>query len=355
MNKPPPNLPKSTITDPPTVGALIAADPVVALWVPALGYDVPLLDLATFTIGREGADVLVPHASMSRQHCQVRRTRDGFEVRDLDSKNGTWVEGARITSATLTPMKMIKLGQVPTWPLTAPLLAARHRLAYYLGHAPEPAALVVDALADAVAGRSFVVVGDPSREPTELANALIAASPRRAARRRDITLDKPPVGDEAIRDLASGMRGGVVTVDLDVLARAGERACEVWQTTLGKPLWDLLVVWHGSLRMPPWPGMPRTLTIPTVAARAKANELGRMVGHLIKMAGAGWSIDELGRTGLRAAALHAYGWDGNHAELRQMVTYAVAMMGDQKHAAVARAMGIDRGKLARMVERWGGR
>ena len=42
--------------------------------------------------------------AISREHCEVRRTRDGFEIRDLRSANYTFLDGRRVTSEAWTPM-----------------------------------------------------------------------------------------------------------------------------------------------------------------------------------------------------------------------------------------------------------
>lgn len=50
------------------------------------------------TIGRDPANVVsIPDPSVSRKHCLLRREEDGrFQIRDLDSRNGTLVNGARV-------------------------------------------------------------------------------------------------------------------------------------------------------------------------------------------------------------------------------------------------------------------
>ena len=48
------------------------------------------------TIGREGCDVVLPDPEVSRRHAALRMTGDGPAVEDLDSSNGTWVNGKRI-------------------------------------------------------------------------------------------------------------------------------------------------------------------------------------------------------------------------------------------------------------------
>ena len=46
------------------------------------------------TIGRESASsISLNHASVSRRHCLIRREHDDFKILDLDSYNGTFVNG----------------------------------------------------------------------------------------------------------------------------------------------------------------------------------------------------------------------------------------------------------------------
>lgn len=48
-------------------------------------------------IGRDEADVEIEDSAVSRQHARFRATDDGLEVTDLESTNGTYVNGDRIT------------------------------------------------------------------------------------------------------------------------------------------------------------------------------------------------------------------------------------------------------------------
>jgi ABC transport system ATP-binding/permease protein len=66
------------------------------------------------TIGRAaGADFIVDAALVSRVHCRVTALDDGgLEIRDLDSTNGTFVNGRRVESARLTPGDRMQVGRV---------------------------------------------------------------------------------------------------------------------------------------------------------------------------------------------------------------------------------------------------
>jgi pSer/pThr/pTyr-binding forkhead associated (FHA) protein len=66
------------------------------------------------TIGRStGADFIVDAALVSRVHCRLSALPTGeLEVRDLDSTNGTFVNGARVETARLSSGDRLKVGRV---------------------------------------------------------------------------------------------------------------------------------------------------------------------------------------------------------------------------------------------------
>jgi len=67
---------------------------------------------AEIVIGREGVAVTIDDPELSRRHAAVRPTEGGFEVEDLGSLNGTFVNGRRIEGPTkLSGGDTIKLGQ----------------------------------------------------------------------------------------------------------------------------------------------------------------------------------------------------------------------------------------------------
>ncbi len=63
-------------------------------------------------IGREGAPVTIDDSELSRRHAAVRPVMGGFEVEDLGSLNGTFVNGQRINIPTrVSGGDSIKVGQ----------------------------------------------------------------------------------------------------------------------------------------------------------------------------------------------------------------------------------------------------
>ncbi len=66
------------------------------------------------TLGRAtGADFIVDAALVSRVHCRFTASDDGsLEVRDLDSTNGTFVNGERTEVARLEPGDKVQVGRL---------------------------------------------------------------------------------------------------------------------------------------------------------------------------------------------------------------------------------------------------
>ena len=66
------------------------------------------------TIGRAtGADFIIDAALVSRVHCRLTALADGgLEIRDLESTNGTFVNGQRIETARLSPGDRVQVGRV---------------------------------------------------------------------------------------------------------------------------------------------------------------------------------------------------------------------------------------------------
>jgi len=66
------------------------------------------------SIGRgEDNDVVIPHASVSRQHARLMRRDGGFELMDLNSTNGSYVDDRQIHgSAFLSAGSRLRLGDI---------------------------------------------------------------------------------------------------------------------------------------------------------------------------------------------------------------------------------------------------
>ncbi len=66
----------------------------------------------SFTIGSGSHnDLLIADSTVSKRHCEIVVDQNGYLIRDLDSTNGTLVQGVRVSSAHLAPGSEIQLGK----------------------------------------------------------------------------------------------------------------------------------------------------------------------------------------------------------------------------------------------------
>lgn len=105
----------ATAVDHPAPPRAARSNPSARPWLDIAGDRYPLLGSITI-IGRdESADVVVDDAGVSRRHSEIRVTNDGphlvTSIRDLNSTNGTFVNGDRITSQRLEDGDRITLGR----------------------------------------------------------------------------------------------------------------------------------------------------------------------------------------------------------------------------------------------------
>lgn len=68
-----------------------------------------------FTIGRaDDQDVVLENRSVSRAHAEITLTRQGWVLRDLDSTNGTFLNGERVgrEGRVISSGDMLRIGTV---------------------------------------------------------------------------------------------------------------------------------------------------------------------------------------------------------------------------------------------------
>jgi len=85
------------------------------------------------TIGRsQDGQLVVLASSVSREHAELKKTDAGWQVRDLGSRNGTFVDGTRCQGRVTLPTRaVLKIGDVALWflaevvhePVMAPSMA----------------------------------------------------------------------------------------------------------------------------------------------------------------------------------------------------------------------------------------
>lgn len=70
-----------------------------------------LWDTLEITVGRApDRDVVIAHAEVSRQHAVFRLEGQSYTIADLHTSNGTFVNGARVSSHALRPGDVVELG-----------------------------------------------------------------------------------------------------------------------------------------------------------------------------------------------------------------------------------------------------
>ena len=83
------------------VGALAAG-------APATSFE---LSRHVLTIGRTPSnDIVLPDTSVSKAHAQLVQEEEGWRIVDLESTNGTWVNGERVDERRLSPEDQIRIG-----------------------------------------------------------------------------------------------------------------------------------------------------------------------------------------------------------------------------------------------------
>jgi transcriptional regulator with GAF, ATPase, and Fis domain len=71
------------------------------------------LNVDEISIGRESANIVsLSHASVSRRHCLIKRQGNEFRILDLDSYNGTFVNGIPIKEQTLAHSDQVRIGSI---------------------------------------------------------------------------------------------------------------------------------------------------------------------------------------------------------------------------------------------------
>lgn len=71
-----------------------------------------LLDTTVSTVGRHpNADIFLDDVTVSRRHAEFSRHGHTFQVRDLGSLNGTYLEGVRVDEALLEDGAEVQIGK----------------------------------------------------------------------------------------------------------------------------------------------------------------------------------------------------------------------------------------------------
>jgi transcriptional regulator with PAS, ATPase and Fis domain len=154
--------------------------PVVALRAVGTGELIPISPSTPSSIGSSaGCDVVLDDPTVSRMHCLLERRAEGVFVRDLGSKNGTFINGNRIESAELRAGGELKVGGTSLIAV-ATGLDRRSALEQLRGSDPSFRTAVDTALRAAASECTVLVLGETGTGKELIARAVHEASPRAA-------------------------------------------------------------------------------------------------------------------------------------------------------------------------------
>jgi transcriptional regulator with PAS, ATPase and Fis domain len=130
-------------------------------------------------------DLCLVDSRVSRRHCEIRLTERGVIIKDLGSKNGTFVGDVQIVEALLAPEVMATVGgsrlrvRVAGEPSLLPLSASA-RFGAALGGSVPMRALFAKLERAAATSETILLLGESGTGKELLARAIHEASPRRA-------------------------------------------------------------------------------------------------------------------------------------------------------------------------------
>jgi pSer/pThr/pTyr-binding forkhead associated (FHA) protein len=178
---------------------------------------------ARMTIGKApGNDLVLSDDTVSRNHCELVRTGDGIQVKDLGSTNGTRIDGTRIQEAVLNPGSVLRVGEVeiavrPSAQRVEVLPSDKTEFGGVLGHALGMRTIfgVLERIAPTDA--TVLLEGETGTGKDVLARAIAAASPR--AQKPFVVVDCGAVSYSLIESELFGHERGAFTGA--VASRAG--------------------------------------------------------------------------------------------------------------------------------------
>lgn len=178
-----------------------------------------LLETDYLLIGRDDeADLMLPDNSVSRRHAALQRTEQGFEIEDLGSTNGTFIDGQLIDRVSLSSGDTIRIGSFLFKFLSAGSVESQYHETVY-------GALTRDALTGTMNKRYLLETLDRAiatavRQKSSVTVVMVDIDHFKAVNDTYGHL----VGDEVLREF--GRRVGEACREDDLLARyGGEEFC----------------------------------------------------------------------------------------------------------------------------------
>jgi DNA-binding NtrC family response regulator len=329
-------------------------------------------------VGRdEGCTVVIPDRHVSAVHAELTATERGVRIRDLGSRNGTWVGDLSVNDAYLTATTKLAFGAVDArFEVTAPeqlRIESPDRFGELYGASFGMRQLFAQLAKVAPTELTVLVEGETGTGKELVAKAIHDASPRR--KEPFVIVDCGAIAPTLAESLLFGhergaftgahakrespfveAKGGTVFLDelgelpIDVQPKLLRALAERRVQSVGGSGYrsfdarivaatrrDLLsMVADGSFRSDLYFRLAQ-MRVSLPSLRARTDDIPGLVAHLLSAAGASDAIKRVSRETM--ARLMRHDWPGNVRELRNAVSVALALAGKDSAVEIASYVG----------------
>ena len=174
-----------------------------------------LIDHDIFTIGSgPNNDLVIQDSTVSRRHCEIEMSPEGYRIRDLGSTNGTLVQGVRVTEAFLGQGTEFQLAETrvvfcPLQEMMVYALSDQESFGLLLGRSVAMRRVFHQAETYAPTDSTVLIEGETGTGKEVLAEELHRHSHRR--RRPFIVIDCASLATEIIESELFGHKKGAFT------------------------------------------------------------------------------------------------------------------------------------------------
>jgi hypothetical protein len=293
----------------------------------------------TFTVGsKPGAvDVVLPLSQISRTHALCQRDGTWLTIRDQNSRNGQFINGHPDAAIHMT------VGQRFRWPpfdlflLDKELRDLRAQLAFFLTY--EDHALVDrKTLLAAQGGHLYLAAAQRTCQPAALARELHKSSGRRGEPFRVLDV-RAGLREADIRPVFAQAARGTIYLDLLTVDDVPDFLA---QLLFGDEFGVRSIVSGANLKVAQRKLLHYAaffdgdIEVPAVSARRQ--DAPRMLDELLDQLGSSQRVARLGVD--RVAALAAYDWPEDIAQLRRSAERIHAYLENGSMTAAAKALGV---------------
>jgi two-component system, NtrC family, response regulator GlrR len=307
---------------------------------------------ASFTIGtKPECDVVLDNAYVSKVHCMCERRGPGLRVRDHGSRNGTFIEGARLVDGEVIPgRRLIVAGGsgVSLLAMNEVMLIAEPLVTDVLGtHAHR----AIDDLFSVARG-PFSLSADPSHtdnvailgEPGCDQDALVDVIHRLSRRNTMplVRLTELPYAYSAQRELVEAIDRGTLVLTVSEETPQVDRVAR--ELLFGAACRTRVVVVAPSAsvaaRVVGVEALARMHVVEVPPLRTRGADIDRLVDRELARRGAELRFVHL--TAANQTALRSYAWPGNLPKLRAVVEWVLAAITSGSVRRAAEAVGAKR-------------